>query len=92
MPMKHKNGSNRLTDRLKPAKKNKLRDGEALFFQNRVPYLFTGDVVGNRKGYTTFSATAGENLATVLGGHSQTKTVLVDSSAVGGLKSPFHFY
>lgn len=42
---------------------------------------FACHVVGYRKVDTTFGTTAGENLTAVLGGHSQTKTVLVDSSA-----------
>lgn len=47
-------------------------------------------MIGNRQGKAAFGATASENFTTVLCGHSQAEAVLIDSSAVGGLKSPFH--
>lgn len=43
--------------------------------------LFACHVVGYRKMEATFGATTCENFTTVLCGHSQTKSVLVDSSA-----------
>lgn len=52
--------------------------------------LLSGDVIGYGKGMTAFGTAAGKNLAAILGGHSQAEAVLVDSSAVRGLKSPFH--
>lgn len=49
-------------------------------------------MVGYCKRCATFGATARENFAAVFSGHSLAEAVLVDSSAVGGLKSSFHFY
>ena len=49
-------------------------------------------MVGNGKRSATFSATACENFAAVLCGHSLAEAMLVDSSAVGGLKSSFHLF
>lgn len=47
-------------------------------------------MVGNAEVYAAFGATAGENLAPVLGGHSQAEAMLVDSSSAGGLICSFH--
>ena len=51
------------------------------FLKNLVAILFAGHMIGYRKMDTAFGATACENLAAALGRHSQTKAVLVDSSA-----------
>lgn len=39
---------------------------------------------------TALGATAGQNLATILGGHAGTETVLVDALAIPRLESPLH--
>lgn len=49
-------------------------------------------MVGYSERCTTLCATASEDFAAIFGSHSLAETVLIDSSAVGGLKSSFHRY
>ena len=52
--------------------------------------LLAGDMVGNGEGGAAFGAATGEYLAAVFGGHSFAESVLVDATAIRGLKCSFH--
>ena len=52
--------------------------------------LLLVSVVGNGQLMTTLCPAAGKELATILGGHFATESVLVKTTALGGLKRSFH--
>lgn len=53
-------------------------------------FLLLVSVVANGELMTTLSPTTGEELTTILGGHFAAETVLVQTTALGGLKRSFH--
>jgi len=48
------------------------------------------NLVANRQFRTAFGAAAGNQFAAALGAHAATKTVLVYTTALGGLERSFH--
>ena len=54
--------------------------------------LLAGDVIWHCQRSATFGATAWQHFAAIFGGHSLTEAVLVNSTAVRGLKCSFHFW
>jgi hypothetical protein len=46
--------------------------------------------IADRELMTALGATAGENIATIFGGHAGAEPVLVDSFPIAGLERSFH--